>query len=330
MDPSAPTGPPAAPVSDSAAAGGYRVLLYYRYFPVTDPGAYAAVHRDLCQRLGLRGRVLIGREGLNGTVSGPERATDLYQRVLATDPRTADMPVKIDRSQGHVFPKLSVKVRPEIVRLGLPEESDIDPNRLTGRHLSPGEWAAAMADPGAVIIDGRNRYESDLGRFRGALCPDIETFRDFPDWLSRHADALRGRRLLTYCTGGIRCEKLSGYLLKAGFSDVCQLDGGIIRYAQDPETRGRGFDGLCYVFDERVAVEANFTETRTVISRCRLCGEASPRYRNCADPTCHDQIFLCESCETEHGCYCDPACRAHHQESLDAPAPAPPPASSPV
>ncbi|MCB1088094.1 MAG: rhodanese-related sulfurtransferase, partial [Verrucomicrobiae bacterium] len=286
-----------------------RVLLYYRYVRLANPEAYFQVHRDLCARLGLRGRILIGAEGLNGTVSGTIEATDRYRAVLATDSRTADMPIKVDRCDGHVFPKLSVKLRPEIVTFGLGAEGDFDPNVTTGIHLSPEAWEEAIQDPAAVIIDGRNRYESDLGRFRGAICPDVENFRDFPGWLRQHRDELEGRKILTYCTGGIRCEKLSGYLVREGFENVYQLDGGIIRYSQDPATQGKWFDGLCYVFDERVAVEVNHTDTHRIISHCQYCGVESARYRNCLDDTCHEQIFLCEACEGEHGSYCGPECR---------------------
>ena len=304
------------PVPDTP--GDFEVLLYYHYFRPGDPERYFQVHQELCQRLGLRGRILIGNEGINGTVSGPVEVTNLYRRILNRDPRTRSMPFKIDRVDGHVFPKLSVKFRSEIVTLGLEPEDDIDPNEITGKKLQPAEWEVAIQDPGAVIIDGRNDYEAAIGHFRGAICPDIENFRDFPDWLREHADELRGRRILTYCTGGIRCEKLSGLLVREGFDDVSQLDGGIIRYSQDPETRGRDFDGLCYVFDERVAVEVNHTETRRLVSHCRHCGEPSARYRNCAWPPCNAQIFLCESCETAVGRFCDEACRAQFEASLPA------------
>ena len=233
---------------------------------------------------------------------------------MHADPRTAEMPFKIDACDGHVFPKLSVKLREEIVTLGLDNESDIDPNEITGKRLSPAEFARAMADENAVLLDGRNDYESDLGHFKNALCPDVEHFRDFPQWLREHADELEGRKVLTYCTGGIRCEKLSGYLLKEGFENVYQLDGGIINYSQDPETQGRDFEGLCYVFDERVGVEVNHTETRTVVSRCRHCGEPSPRYRNCAWPPCNAQIFTCENCEESFGRYCNESCRAEAEK----------------
>ncbi len=296
----------------------FEVLLYYHYFRPVDPEAYFRVHRDLCQRLGLRGRVLIGHEGINGTVSGPTAATGRYRAILGSDARTAAMTFKCDPCQGHVFPKLSVKFRPEIVTLGLPPEEDIDPNTLTGERLAPVEWAEAMADPEAVIIDGRNRYEWELGHFRGAVCPDIENFREFPAWLEAHRESLAGRKLLTYCTGGIRCEKLSGYLRRQGFDEVYQLNGGIIEYGKDPATQGRNFDGLCYVFDQRVAVEVNHTDTRRVVSRCQHCREPSARYRNCAWPPCNEQIFLCERCEAERGKYCGEACREKMARSTEA------------
>ncbi|HRQ90658.1 MAG TPA: rhodanese-related sulfurtransferase, partial [Bacteroidia bacterium] len=240
---------------NSVPPPAFQVLLYYRYAPIADPAGYCERHRELCAGLGLRGRILIGAEGINGTVSGPTPATEAYMAALSVDPATAGIEFKIDPAEDHVFPKLSVKVRHEIVTLGLPEEEDIDPNQLTGERLSPKEFLAAMEEDDVLLIDGRNDYEARIGHFRGAICPPIRNFREFPAWLGENADRLRGRKILTYCTGGIRCEKLSGYLRREGFDQVYQLDGGIVKYGKDPETQGHGFDGLCYVFDERVAVE---------------------------------------------------------------------------
>lgn len=295
---------------DFSPSPPYQVLLFYRYVSLPEPEAYAARHRILCEGLGLRGRILVGREGLNGTVSGTRGATESYMAALRGDPLTADIAFKIDPSEGHVFRKLSVKVRREIVSLGLPGDADVDPTELTGERLSPRDFHAAMRDPEAVLLDGRNGYESDLGRFRGAICPPVENFRDFPDWIREHREQLRGRKILTYCTGGIRCEKLSGYLRREGFGEVYQLDGGIVAYGKDPEVRGRDFEGLCYVFDERVGVEVNHTETRRVISRCRRCKAEEPRYGNCRVPECNAQIFVCPRCREEFGLFCDDQCRA--------------------
>lgn len=291
------------------ATAPFEVLLYYRYVRIDDPGAALREHRALCESLGLKGRIILGEEGINGTVSGPVAATRAYMAALHSDPRFADMEFKIDAAEGHVFPKLSIKVREEIVRLGLDEESDIDPNELTGERLSPLAFYEKMQEEEVVIIDGRNDYEAELGRFKNAICPPVENFRDFPEWLREHADELRGKKILTYCTGGIRCEKLSGLIRKEGFDEVYQLDGGIVKYGKDPAVRGRDFEGLCYVFDERVSVEVNHTETRTVISHCRYCGAEEPHYGNCRWPECNEQIFVCPSCREEHGLFCGSACR---------------------
>ncbi len=288
-------------------APGFQILLYYLYRRLDDPAGYTEEHRSLCQSLGLRGRILIGKEGINGSVSGARESTGRYREVLQDDPRTAGIDFKVDFAEAHAFPRLSVKCRPEIVTLGLGEQ-DVDPSARTGIRLSPVEWMEAMRREDVVIIDGRNRYESALGRFKGAICPDIGNFREFPEWLRLHREKFRGRQVLTYCTGGIRCEKLSAYLLEEGFEDVAQLDGGIVAYGKDEVARGRDFEGLCYVFDERVGVEVNHTGTRCLVSRCEKCGEPSARYRNCARPSCNRQYFLCEQCEETKGRACSEPC----------------------
>lgn len=288
----------------------YQILLYYRYLALADPERYTAQHRTLCERLGLRGRIIIGAEGINGTVSGEREATEEYMATMHADPLTKDIEFKIDPAEGHTFPRLSVKYRSEIVTLGLPEDEDLDPNQITGQRLSPAEFLAAMRQDDVVIIDGRNDYEADLGHFKGAICPPIQSFREFPDWLAENAESLRNRPILTYCTGGIRCEKLSGYIVKQNLGGpVYQLDGGIVKYGKDPEVQGRDFEGLCYVFDERVGVEVNHTDTRRVISHCRYCGTEEPHYGNCQLARCNTQIFVCPSCREEHGLFCDEGCR---------------------
>ncbi len=287
----------------------FQVLLYYQYVKIEDTESYLKDHRALCERLELRGRILIGTEGLNGTVSGTYENTQAYMDALHGDPYTSEMPFKIDPAEGHVFPKLSVKVREEIVRLGLPDEADIDPNEVTGTHLSPQEFYEAMQEENTVLIDARNDYETDLGRFKGAICPDLGNFRDFPEWLDENAELLKDKKILTYCTGGIRCEKFSGFIKQSGYDEVYQLDGGIVNYGKDPATQGRDFEGLCYVFDERVGVEVNHTDTHTIVSNCVHCGEASPRYRNCSWTPCNAQTFICEACEESFGKFCGEECR---------------------
>lgn len=289
----------------------FQILLYYCYTPIEDPDAFASEQRELCERLGLLGRILIAWEGLNGTVSGESAATQYYMEAMREDPRFQKMAFKVDPAEGHAFPRLSVKARGEVVTLGLDREEDIDPNAISGKKLEPRQWME-MLESGAedlVVLDGRNTYEADLGRFQGAICPEIEHFRDFPKWFEEHRSELEGKRVMTYCTGGIRCEKLSGFLLKEGIEDVYQLDGGIIRYGHDEETAGRYFDGRCYVFDQRVGVDVNHTETHRVVSRCEVCGGLSDRYVNCAFPSCNRQHFRCEVCEQREGRACSPECR---------------------
>ncbi len=299
----------------SIAQSSHQVLLYYLYTPIEDPESYAEKHRELCQSLELRGRIIVGTEGINGTVSGTTENTLSYIKAMHGDLVTEKMEFKIDPSHKHTFPKLSIKVRDEIVRLGLPGEEDIDPNELTGERLSPREFYEKMQEENTVIIDGRNDYEAKLGHFKDAICPPIGNFREFPEWLDENREELKGRKILTYCTGGIRCEKLSGFLKKEGFDDVYQLDGGIIKYGKDPEVQGRDFEGLCYVFDERVEVEVNHTETQKIITHCRHCGTEFPHYGNCRWPECNEQIIVCSDCRESFGLFCGEECRASKEAS---------------
>ena len=286
----------------------YEVLLYYRYFKLDDPDAYADRHRELCESLELRGRILIAREGINGTVSGTRENCARYREILDGDPLTTGIAWKIDEEDGHVFPKLSIKVRDEVVTLELGGE-DFHPADLTATHLKPSEWREAMKEDEVVILDARNDYEWEIGRFEGAILPDVPSFRDLPKWVRDHRADLEGKKILTYCTGGIRCEKFSGFLLKEGFKEVYQLDGGIVTYGKDEEVKGEGYEGECYVFDERLSVPVNRTEGAKVVSRCVCCGESCVRYRNCAWMPCNAQFLVCESCEEKEGRYCESRCR---------------------
>ena len=281
----------------------HQVLLYYKYVPIANAATYVEEHRALCQRLDLLGRIIIAEEGINGTVSGTFDATQQYIAEMQADPRFADMEFKIDPADSHVFPKLSIKLRDEIVSLHLGGD-DIKPYDVTAPRLKPAEFLAAMQDPEVIVLDGRNNYESDLGRFKDAICPDLDNFRDFPAWIRENLADAKEKKILTYCTGGIRCEKLSGFLLKEGFKDVAQLHGGIVTYGKDENVKGRDFEGQCYVFDQRIAVEVNNTETRAVISTCKRCGDACERYVNCGWKPCNAQTFLCFSCEEKHGKFC--------------------------
>ncbi|WAH38929.1 oxygen-dependent tRNA uridine(34) hydroxylase TrhO [Alicyclobacillus dauci] len=290
----------------------YQILLYYKYTAIDVPEQFVKEHREFCESLGLRGRIIVAPEGINGTVSGPIKATQIYMDALHQDSRFSDMVFKIDPSEGHAFKKLIVRHKKEIVNLHL--EHDVDPRLESGKRLSPKEFHEMLKREDVVVIDGRNDYEYEIGHFRNAIRPDVKAFREFPQWIEAHKDEFTGKTVLTYCTGGIRCEKLSGYLVRQGLRDVYQLDGGIVTYSKDPEVQGHLFDGKCYVFDERIAVKVNHTDEDVVVSHCEHCGEPCDRYINCGYLDCHRQHLCCESCEREWYGFCSHECEQEAKE----------------
>lgn len=284
----------------------YQVLLYYKYVTIENPEIFAADHLEFCKAVGLRGRILVAHEGINGSVSGTIAQTEQYMMHLRADKRFADIAFKIEPTEGHVFKRISVRPRKEIVHLGL--EDDIDPGTLTGKYLEPEQFYQALQDDEVIVIDARNDYEYDIGHFENAIRPNVRTFRELPEWIRENLSDHKDKKVLTYCTGGIRCEKFSGFLLREGFKDVGQLHGGIIRYGQDPVAQGQYYEGKCYVFDERIAVPVNRVEDK-VVGTCFHCGNSEDRYINCAYPRCHRQHVCCAECEAEHEGYCSAECK---------------------
>jgi UPF0176 protein len=283
-----------------------RILLYYLYTRIDDPAGYVEELQELCESLGLRGRIIVALEGVNGTVSGDTDACDRFMAVVEADQRMKGVEFKIDEAEEHAFPKLSVKERAEVVSLDLGEK-DFFPPEDTGEYLEPVAWREMMRREDVVVLDARNDYEWALGRFEGAVLPKVESFRELPDWVRDHRDELEGKKILTYCTGGIRCEKFSGFLKREGFPEVYQLHGGIVKYGKDPAVRGEGFEGKCYVFVERIGVEVNEVDRR-VVGACLHCGGTCDRYVNCAWPCCNAQYFCCPDCEESASRYCSPVC----------------------
>ena len=280
----------------------YRVLLYYCYTPIADPEAFRDQHHQLCLRLNLLGRIIVASEGINGTVSGLATDCDAYVAVVKADPRFAALEFKIETVPAHTFQKLHVRVKAEIVHSELP----VDPLVQAGIHLEPAEFQAMKNDPDVVIVDMRSNYEHGMGKFTGAITFDMENLRDLPDHVAEIAH-LKDKKIITYCTGGIKCEKASAYLLSQGFENVYQLHGGIIKYGI--EAGGNGFDGQCYVFDNRLAVAVNQVNP-TVISTCHRCGTPSTRMVNCASPACNNHLALCETCCNAHAGTCTDDCKA--------------------
>lgn len=287
----------------------YTVLLYYKYVHIVDPKALMLAQKALCEKLGLKGRIIVAEEGINGTVEGLTENTEAYVAEMKQDPRFADIHWK--RSAGTVdgtaFPRLSVKARKEIVSAHLdeldPKTGDVNPTELTAAHLKPEtlrEWFAQGKQ--FSIVDMRNNYEHSVGHFKGAHIPKMSNFRDLPKVAEEIAD-LKEKPVLTVCTGGVRCEKASGYLLKKGFKDVYQLDGGIVSYME--KFPGKDFEGSLYVFDGRIVMNFDDPKTHKVIGRCGRCETPSERYVNCKNLACHDHLIICEACsDADGGAFC--------------------------
>ncbi|AQX54773.1 rhodanese-related sulfurtransferase [Priestia flexa] len=286
----------------------YRVLLYYMYVPIENAEEFRDEQFALCEELELKGRILVASEGINGTVSGTVEQTNRYMEVMKQDPRFSEMVFKIDEADEHAFKKLRVRHRPELVTLRL--ENDINPLETTGNYLSPKEFFEAMQQEDTVVIDARNDYEFDLGHFRGAVRPDIRNFRELPNWIRENKEMFEDKKVLTYCTGGIRCEKFSGWLKEEGFEDVSQLHGGIVTYGKDPEVQGELWDGQCYVFDERISVPVNQKE-HVIVGKDHFDGQPCERYVNCANPACNRKILASEENEHKYLRSCSHECRVN-------------------
>ncbi|UOR01694.1 rhodanese-related sulfurtransferase [Leucobacter allii] len=304
-----------------------KILLYYVFAPVADPEAVRLWQHELCASLGLRGRIIVSRHGINGTLGGEIDACKQYLRrtrgyapfagleakwsdgsgYAETEPqllRGADRSVPWRRSAD--FPRLSVKVRDELVAFGIPEETEVSGEGVVGggAPLSPEAVHALVAERGddVVFFDGRNAWEAEIGRFTGAVVPETSTTHDFVAQLESGAyDELKQRPVVTYCTGGIRCEILSAAMRKRGFAEVYQLDGGIVTYGEAYGNDGL-WEGSLAVFDGRESID--FAPGAAVLGRCRACGAGSKRLADCPEPGCRARYAVCDA-------HASSACGAH-------------------
>jgi len=285
----------------------YSVLLYYCYSKIEQPEQYREEHHRLCIDLNLRGRIIVAHEGLNGTVSGRTEDCEKYMDAIHADARFAKTDFKIDYLDHNAFQKLHVLVKPEIVHSSL---KHIDPNVKTGIHLEPKDFKKMKDNEDVVILDVRSNYEHGIGKFKNAVTLDIENFRDFPDKI-KELEKFKDKKILTYCTGGIKCEKASAFLLENGFKNVYQLHGGIIKYGI--EAGGEDFEGKCYVFDNRIVVDVNKVNPQ-VISKCYICNAISDRMVNCANPICNIHVPICENCGWKMEGACSEDCKCHEEK----------------
>lgn len=280
-------------------------VSFYRYVIIDNPQELRDHLFMQWNALGILGRIYIANEGINAQMSVPEEHFENFKRELYQDNRFKDIPFKIAvEDDGKSFYKLTIKVRHKIVADGL-DDKTFDVTNV-GKHLTAREFNEAMENPDAIIIDMRNHYESEVGKFEGAICPDADTFREeLPIVLDELKDK-KDKKILMYCTGGVRCEKASAYLKHHGFKDVNQLHGGIIDYVRQIKAEGLSskFIGKNFVFDERVGERI----TEDIIAECHQCGEPCDTHVNCANDDCHLLFIQCEKCaEKMNGC-CTPQC----------------------
>jgi UPF0176 protein len=277
---------------------------------IEEPEVFAVRHLKYCRRLGIGGRILVAAEGINGQLSGTVAQCEQYMKDLREDSRFMGVDFKIDEADRPAFHKIHVRHKPEIVHSGL---QHVRPADRTGKHLSAKDFKELKTRKDVVILDVRSNYETMVGRFKNALTLDMENFREFPDKIGE-LEQYKDKTVVTYCTGGIKCEKASAFLLEKGFKDVYQLDGGIIKYAK--EAGGEDFEGKCYVFDERIVVDVNKVNP-VLISHCVHCGRESARVVNCSNEICNDQFVLCEDCGWEYEGACSAECREVAQRAYD-------------
>ncbi len=288
----------------------YCIILFYNYVRIDEPSEYRDVLRAKCIELGITGRFIIAHEGINGIGETTVPQMIEFCNWFIADPRFANTHLKFSQSPGASFPRLSVKVRPEIVSLHLGIE-DFDPNETTGQKLSPAElheWYTSGRE--FTIVDMRNDYEHAIGHFVGSVLPSLSNFRDLAgqlDSLAPYDDP--EKPLLTVYTGGVRCEKASGYLVKKGFHNVYQLDGGMVSYME--QFPGHNFLGGMYTFDGRRVIDWD-GGNHIVIGRCEHCNCESERMVDCLNPMCNRQYIACAQCDSDiNDAYCTNECRAH-------------------
>ena len=278
-----------------------KVILYYGFAPIADPEAVRLWQKHLCESLGIKGRILISKHGINGTLGGDMSALKKYVRQTKEYPGFKKIDFKWSDGTGQDFPRLRVRVRDELVAFGAPDEIKVDINGVVngGKHLKPYEVDKLVEERGeeVVFFDGRNAYEAKIGKFKNAVVPDTVTTRDFIKEIeSGKYDELKEKPIVTYCTGGIRCEILSAVMVNRGFKEVYQIEGGIVKYGNKFADSSH-WEGALYTFDNRMAI--NFSDEAKVIGKCDVCNAATNQFYNCSNDNCHELFLLCPDCNAK-------------------------------
>lgn len=280
-----------------------KIILYYKFTPISDPEAVRLWQRALCEKLNLKGRILISKHGINGTVGGD--IDDVKAYIKDTKSYFKGTTFKWSEGGRDQFPRLSIKVRDEIVTFGAADEIEVDEHGIvgSGKHIKPAQVHELVKKHGndVIFFDGRNAYEAAVGKFKDAIIPEVEHTRDFGRELDdpKYND-IKDKPIVTYCTGGVRCEVLSMMMKKRGFKEVYQIDGGIVKYGETYKDEGL-WEGSLYVFDDRMGLK--FSDKAKDIGVCIHCQGNTSNYENCANKACNKLVLICQNCATDHD-YC--------------------------
>lgn len=287
-----------------------KVILYYKFVPVPDPDTVMFWQRNLCERLGLKGRIIISEHGINGTLGGPIKNVKAYVKEMNQHPLFKKTTYKWSEGTGDDFPRLSIKVRPELVAFRAGDELKVDEKGVVGggKHLKPEQVNKLVEERGEDVIffDGRNAYEAQVGKFKNAVVPDVKTTHDFIKELEDPKyDKIKDKPIVTYCTGGVRCEILSVLMKNRGFKEVYQVDGGIVKYGEKYKDEGH-WEGSLYIFDNRM--NQRFSDKSVDIGECTHCKGKTSRFINCNNIACNRLVLVCEDCGDKS--YCSVECEA--------------------
>lgn len=271
----------------------YCVAALYHFSPLSDYESLREPLQNICDLLGIKGTILLANEGINGTVAGTDKSIAQLLTFLRDDPRLKELEHKESRAEDMPFYRMKVRLKKEIVTMGV---DGIDPNDTVGTYVDPENWNALISDPDVILIDTRNDYEVEIGTFKGAVNPDTQTFREFPQWVEDNREKLNKPKVAMFCTGGIRCEKASSFMKLNGFDDVYHLKGGILKYLETQPKETSLWDGDCFVFDQRVAVGHGLEESD--YDQCYACRypltedeKQSPLYvKGVSCARCHDTM----------------------------------------
>lgn len=290
------------------------ILAFYLFVPIGSPEEEVKRHKDFFMGRDASARIYISYEGINGQMSAAKEDALAYMDWMHQDPRFKEVEFKIHYSDSHVFPRLTIKAKKQLVALDI----EVD-TKEGGVHISPALWKQMLEekDENTLVLDVRNNYEWKIGHFEEATLPNIETFREFPEYARRLKETKdpKKTKVMMYCTGGIRCELYSALLKKEGFDEVYQLQGGVIKYGL--EYGAQHWKGKLFVFDDRIAVPLDSKQDEP-ISKCCFCSSASDVYYNCANMDCNELFISCSACASSHQGCCSKACEQGRIRPFDA------------